>query len=58
MGDDYNQITFKSIAIHLDNSVMENNSQTQVAHAYNPSYSGGRDQEDHSPRQIVRETLS
>jgi hypothetical protein len=32
-----------------------------VAHAYNPSYSGGRDQEDcdlSQPRQIVRETLS
>jgi hypothetical protein len=32
-----------------------------VAHACNPNYSGGRDQEDHSlkqPRQIVHETLS
>jgi hypothetical protein len=32
-----------------------------VAHACNPSYSGGRDQEDHSskpPGQIVQETLS
>jgi hypothetical protein len=32
-----------------------------VAHVYNPSYSEGRDQEDHSskpPRQIVQETLS
>jgi hypothetical protein len=33
-----------------------------VAHACNPSYSGGRDQEDHSlklvPRERVRETLS
>jgi hypothetical protein len=34
-----------------------------VAHAYNPSYSGGRDQEDHlisiwQPRQIVCKTLS
>jgi hypothetical protein len=31
-----------------------------VAHVYNPSYSEGRDQEDHSskpPRQIVQETL-
>jgi hypothetical protein len=27
-----------------------------VAHAYNPSYSGGRDQED--PGKIVHETLS
>jgi hypothetical protein len=36
-------------------------SQTPVAHACNPSYLGGRDQEDHnqnSPRQIVQETLS
>jgi hypothetical protein len=32
-----------------------------VAHTYNLSYSGGRDQEDvvrSQPRQIVRETLS
>jgi hypothetical protein len=31
-----------------------------MAHTYNPSYSGGRDQEDHSlkPGQIVCETLS
>jgi hypothetical protein len=35
--------------------------QAQVAHACNPSCSGGRDQEDHSskpPGQIVLETLS
>jgi hypothetical protein len=25
-------------------------SQTQVAHAYNPSYSGSRDQEDHGSK--------
>jgi hypothetical protein len=29
-----------------------------VAHIYSPSYSGGRDQEDLSPRQIVHKTLS
>jgi hypothetical protein len=32
-----------------------------VAHSYNPSYSGGRDQEDHSSKpagQIVHETIS
>jgi hypothetical protein len=32
-----------------------------LAHAYNPSYSGGRDQEDcgsKQPRQIVCKTLS
>jgi hypothetical protein len=32
-----------------------------VAHTYNPSYSGGRDQEDHGSkpdRQTVHETLS
>jgi hypothetical protein len=32
-----------------------------VTHAYNPNYSGGRDQEDlglSQPRQIVQETLS
>jgi hypothetical protein len=31
-----------------------------VAHAYNPSYLGGRNQEDHSskPAQTVGETLS
>jgi hypothetical protein len=32
-----------------------------VAHAYNPSYSGGRDQEDHGSKpapSIVHETLS
>jgi hypothetical protein len=31
-----------------------------MAHAYNPSYSGGRNQEEHSwkPGQIVCETLS
>jgi hypothetical protein len=32
-----------------------------MAHAYNPSYSVGRDQKDHGwkqPRQIVHETLS
>jgi hypothetical protein len=35
--------------------------QTPMAHAYNPSYSGGRDQETHSlklARAIVHETLS
>jgi hypothetical protein len=29
-----------------------------VAQAYNPSYSGDRDQEDHSSWQIISETLS
>jgi hypothetical protein len=37
-------------------------SQVQVAHTYNPSYSGIKDQEDHgsksAPGQIVQETLS
>jgi hypothetical protein len=28
----------------------ENASQVHVAHAYNPSYSGGRDQEDHGSK--------
>jgi hypothetical protein len=42
--------------------MVENNvSQVPVAHAYNPSYSEGRDQEDHSSktaRAIVHRTLS
>jgi hypothetical protein len=34
-------------------------SRVQVAHTYNPSYSGGKDQEDPGqPRQTVGETLS
>jgi hypothetical protein len=33
-------------------------SQVLVAHTCNPSYSGGRDQEDLCPGQIVQETLS
>jgi hypothetical protein len=41
-------------------SNQEERGQVPLAHAYNPSYSGGIDQEDHSlkPRQIVHETLS
>jgi hypothetical protein len=31
---------------------------TTITHAYDPNYSGGRDQEDSSPGQIVLETLS
>jgi hypothetical protein len=40
---------------------MQAYSQMPVAQACNPSYSGGRDQEDgvqSQPREIVRETLS
>jgi hypothetical protein len=32
--------------------------EAKVAHAYNPSYSGSRDQEHHGQRQIVLQTLS
>jgi hypothetical protein len=43
-----------------ENENKDSLSRAPVAHAYNSSYSGGRDQEDHSsePVQIVRETLS
>jgi hypothetical protein len=30
--------------------IKEKKDQAPVAHAYNPSYSGGRDQEDHSSK--------
>jgi hypothetical protein len=33
-------------------------SQVPVAHAHNPSYSRGRDQEDGKPAQVVKEILS
>jgi hypothetical protein len=36
--------------IELQDSEKANFSQALVAHAYNPSYSGGRDQEDHNSK--------
>jgi hypothetical protein len=36
---------------------MQNASQASLAHAYNPSYSGGKDEEDHSLKPVWANSL-
>jgi hypothetical protein len=43
----------QALYAHMNNKKIKNNNcngQAPVAQAYNPSYSGGRDQEDHSSK--------